>query len=93
MRVTKCLLSIPTSLEFDTSCFTGEYVTGERIGDEYFQRIHDLRNDSAQEMRRNGKVVKVDAPQATEVSDNGCESVHNDQSNEAEDAKKGCEAI
>ena len=32
---------------FDTSCFSGEYVTGEKIGDEYFERLHEKRNDGA----------------------------------------------
>ncbi|HRQ66463.1 MAG TPA: amidophosphoribosyltransferase [Xanthomonadaceae bacterium] len=35
---------------FDSSCFTGEYVTG--IEDGYFERIRQLRNDEAKHKRR-----------------------------------------
>jgi amidophosphoribosyltransferase len=35
---------------FDSSCFTGEYVTG--IEDGYFERIRQLRNDEAKHRRR-----------------------------------------
>ena len=35
---------------FDSSCFTGEYVTG--IEDGYFERIRQLRNDDAKHKRR-----------------------------------------
>jgi len=49
--------------EFDTSCFTGKYVTGQKIDDLYFQRLHKLRNNEAQETRR---------------KTTSCESVQND---------------
>lgn len=81
---------VPLNL-FDTSCFTGTYITGEVIGDAYFQRLHALRNDSAQEQRRSGG-APVDTPVIVGVS-HGCESMHNDNSVEEEDGKKGCEAI
>jgi amidophosphoribosyltransferase len=42
----------PHLKEFDTSCFSGIYVTGEKIGDDYFARLHDLRNDRAKQKRR-----------------------------------------
>jgi len=51
--------------KFDTSCFSGTYVTGERIDDPYFARLFDLRND--------------DAKQGREQSNDGCESVQNDR--------------
>lgn len=35
---------------FDTSCFTGEYVTGD-VSDDYLAHIELLRNDSAKEMQ------------------------------------------
>lgn len=81
---------------FDSSCFTGHYVTGERIGDEYFNRLHSLRNDSAQEKRRGGNGATI--PQAEPVvlkkgGDEGCESMHNDKRDAAKDLKKGCEGI
>ena len=36
-----------TFTSFDTSTFSGCYVTGQRMGDEYFQRLHEKRNDTA----------------------------------------------
>jgi amidophosphoribosyltransferase len=40
----------PNIKQFDTSCFSREYVTGD-IDDEYLARIEALRNDGAQEQR------------------------------------------
>jgi len=77
--------------KFDTSCFTGEYVTGQTVGDSYFQRLHELRNDDAQESRR-GNRKKADVPNVT-GEPQGCESVHNDQRKQNDSAQKGCEAI
>lgn len=37
--------------QFDTSCFSGIYVTGEKIDDDYFHRLHALRNDKAKRER------------------------------------------
>jgi amidophosphoribosyltransferase len=37
--------------QFDTSCFTHEYITGD-IDDAYLARIEALRNDNAQEQRK-----------------------------------------
>lgn len=37
---------------FDTSTFSGEYVTGQTMGDEYFQRLHEKRNDVAKTVTR-----------------------------------------
>ena len=66
--------------EFDTSCFSGKYVTGEKIGDAYFRELHELRNDSAQEERRagveNGGKRKRGLPLQ---SSDGCESMSNDK--------------
>jgi amidophosphoribosyltransferase len=45
--------------EFDTSCFSGEYVTGD-ITDDYLHEIEQRRNDAAKqrlEARRNGRVT------------------------------------
>jgi amidophosphoribosyltransferase len=36
---------------FDCSTFDGVYVTGEKMGDSYFQKLHSLRNDSAKATR------------------------------------------
>jgi amidophosphoribosyltransferase len=69
---------------FDTSCFSGEYVTGETIGDSYFTKLHALRNDKAKEKRkREGGSDDDDDESATkarpEQSNDGCESVSNDK--------------
>lgn len=40
--------------KFDTSCFSGIYVTGETIDDPYFAKLHEQRNDAAQESVRHG---------------------------------------
>jgi amidophosphoribosyltransferase len=37
--------------EFDTSCFSGEYVTGD-VTDEYLDEIERRRNDSAKKRRK-----------------------------------------
>lgn len=36
--------------QFDTSCFSGEYVTGD-VTDDYLQKIEAMRNDAAKEKR------------------------------------------
>jgi amidophosphoribosyltransferase len=36
--------------KFDTSCFTGEYVTGD-VSTDYLARIETIRNDSARDMQ------------------------------------------
>jgi amidophosphoribosyltransferase len=69
-------------VEFDTSCFSGKYVTGEKIGDEYFAKLHNLRNDGAQEKRKRGPPDNVNGdgspPKRPQQSNDGCESVSND---------------
>jgi amidophosphoribosyltransferase len=40
----------PSIKQFDTSCFSHEYITGD-IDDDYLARIEALRNDGAQEQR------------------------------------------
>lgn len=80
---------------FDTSCFSGSYVTGECIGDSYFQRLHMLRNDSAQELRRGTSAFgssNLSDDQTPKQSHDGCESVQNDK-REGQSDGKGCEAI
>lgn len=88
--VRECSVPEVPLTNFDTSCFTGTYVTGQTMGDSYFQRLHELRNDDAQESRRGGKVVKKEVPKGVAL---GCESVHNDSRNGNTDVQKGCEAI
>jgi amidophosphoribosyltransferase len=51
--------------EFDTSCFSGEYVTGD-VTDEYLHEIEQRRNDAAKQMReaRRKGLAAMDAPNA-----------------------------
>jgi hypothetical protein len=74
---------------FETSCFSGEYVTGERIGDAYFTKLFALRNEEAKQKRNNGENSKELRPQQ---SNSGCESVSNDTRRQTE-PENACEAI
>jgi amidophosphoribosyltransferase len=49
--------------EFDTSCFSGEYVTGD-VTDEYLDEVERRRNDSAKQLRESeGRApAAMDAP-------------------------------
>ena len=53
-----------TITEFDTSCFSGEYVTGD-VTDEYLSELEARRNDAAKKARgkkhrsRSAKVVSL----------------------------------
>ena len=54
--------------EFDTSCFSGEYVTGD-VTDEYLHEIEQRRNDKAKQQadaRRRGRAA-MDAPDADDT--------------------------
>lgn len=77
---------------FDTSCFSGTYVTGEKIGDEYFTKLHELRNDSAQEMRRGVPKDGADGA-APKQSHEGCEAVSNDKREVMAGSQRGCKAL
>ncbi len=44
--------------EFDTSCFSGEYVTGD-VTPEYLARLEAERSDSAKSARRGQRLLKV----------------------------------
>lgn len=79
---------------FDTSCFSGTYVTGEKIGDEYFNKLHQMRNDAAQEERR-GVSLKgslTGSMQGTPQSMDGCEPVSNDK-RKSVTGPGGCEPL
>jgi len=86
--------------KFDTSCFSAKYVTGETIGDEYFTRLHKLRNDAAQEERRGAPLkdsqsrssmtgTMHSAPQSMD----GCEPVSNDKRQNVTGAGSSCEPL
>jgi amidophosphoribosyltransferase len=80
---------IPLSA-FDTSCFSGRYVTGERIGDDYFARLYGLRNEEAKKLRSGS--AKSDDTVKAEQSNEGCESVNNDM-RLARDRQSSCESL
>ena len=72
--------------KFDSSCFSGCYVTGEKIGDDYFTKLHALRNDDAKEKRKRGP-ASMEGDEDDESSGkrpvqshNGCETLSNDKS-------------
>jgi amidophosphoribosyltransferase len=44
--------------EFDTSCFSGEYVTGD-VTPEYLERLEVERSDAARLARRGGRGGKL----------------------------------
>ncbi len=66
---------------FDSSCFSGDYVTGQVIGDSYFEKLHDLRNDKAKEKRKIGPGSNEEEGPAKRPaqSNDGCEPVANDK--------------
>jgi amidophosphoribosyltransferase len=77
---------------FDTSCFSGTYVTGEHIDDVYFQRISNLRNDAAKQTRKSGSMENGSPEKKPKQSNDGCESVSNDtRAKDLDDP--GCETI
>ncbi len=49
----------PEIKEFDASCFTGEYVTGD-ISDDYLNQISILRNDEAKSKRETNEEMILD---------------------------------
>jgi len=73
---------------FDCSCFSGEYVTGQKIGDEYFARLHAARNDAAKQKKKGCEGGRTQPPpvpdldmekvQLGEGSNGGCEGIVND---------------
>jgi amidophosphoribosyltransferase len=77
----------PQLTKFESSCFSGEYVTGERIGDEYFKKLYALRSDAAKEKKKRGSMSmsggdcsedESSPKKAPLQSDKGCETLQND---------------
>lgn len=66
-------------LEYESSCFSGKYVTGEDINDSYFSKLHDLRNDTAQENRRISGLESTGSAALPPGSHHGCENLSNDK--------------
>lgn len=80
--------------QFDTSCFSGTYVTGESIQDAYFDRLHNQRNDGAKEQRKRGIEANGETPSKKPLaSHDGCESVSNDKRTGNQDAVAGCDSL
>jgi len=63
--------------EYESSCFSGTYVTGETIKDPYFQKLFALRNDAAKLKRlESSGAVQAGLPPG---SNDGCENLSNDK--------------
>ncbi|KAL7540191.1 hypothetical protein ACHAWF_006619 [Thalassiosira exigua] len=60
---------------YESSCFSGTYVTGETINDPYFVKLHELRNDTAKlkKLERKGSLTLPPG------SHDGCENLSNDK--------------
>lgn len=67
------------STDYESSCFSGKYVTGEDINDSYFSKLHDLRNDTAQEQRRFATMDSTGSAALPPGSHHGCENLSNDK--------------
>jgi amidophosphoribosyltransferase len=78
--------------QFDTSCFSGQYVTGEQIGDDYFTRLHEARNDGAKEKRKQ-PLQGGPSAKKPQQSNNGCESVNNDKRETVGEEGGSCEPL
>ena len=78
---------------FDTSCFSGIYVTGEKIGDSYFKRLHALRNDTAKEEKKRSMNYGGPPGKKPQQSYNGCEGVSNDKRETLSNGDGGCEPL
>lgn len=74
------------SRKFETSCFSGKYVTGETITDDYFSKLHELRNDDAKR-KRTDSITSVASPRKS-----SCESISNDKTSK-KNGESGCESI
>jgi len=86
--------------KFDTSCFSGTYVTGEKIGDPYFTRLFDLRNEKTKQILNVGDGVNISGnsglltKQKPQQSNDGCESVQNEKrKGDNMSRSNSCEAI
>lgn len=91
--VTACSGPNTNLTNFDTSCFSGTYVTGQKIGDSYFQKLYDLRNDDAKQKKLSSNGMGDMGIAKPKQSNDGCESVQNDNRKEALNRSGSCEAI
>ena len=74
---------------YETSCFSGEYVTGEKIGDCYFQKLFASRNELAKEKAD----AKANGDEKPANGGSGCESVNNDKRNIPRGDARSCETL
>lgn len=82
--------------KFDTSCFSGTYVTGEKMNDPYFTRLFALRNEDAKQSRNTGDgggMMDLGTSTKPKQSNNGCESVQNNNGKGDMSRSNSCEAI
>ena len=66
-------------------------MTGERIGDQYFTKLYDLRNEEAKEVRNGNK--SGDSESKAKQSNDGCESVSNDTRGSTTLRQDSCESL
>jgi amidophosphoribosyltransferase len=83
--------------KYETSCFSGEYVTGEKIGDSYFEKLYASRNEAAK-LRRvsklNGVATASEVTAKRRISGgSGCESMSNDKRILARRDTGSCETL
>ncbi|CAB9526805.1 Amidophosphoribosyltransferase, chloroplastic (Fragment) [Seminavis robusta] len=95
----KCLLPPGHSLkDFDTSCFSGTYVTGQKIGDEYFEKLYNKRNDKAKQMRESRSSSVLSSASSLSLtrmamqSNDGAEAISNDKRS-GYSSDDGCESL
>ena len=82
--------------KFDSSCFSGCYVTGEKIGDDYFTKLHERRNDDAQEKKKRGPESNGDESPLKKPAQSyhGCETLSNDKTaSTSADRDAACEPL
>lgn len=53
--------------EFDTSCFSGEYVTGD-VTPDYLRELEECRNDAAKQVRNGAKQAAGDEPESNVIA-------------------------
>jgi hypothetical protein len=69
-------------------------VTGERIGDDYFNKLFDLRNEAAKQNKGNGVITIVNGKELRpQQSNGGCEPVVNDTRSNISLGDISCESL
>jgi len=81
--VSACLEEGKRPDKYESSCFSGSYVTGQTIGDEYFTSLAEGRNETSRQTSAGGM----------QSSHNGCEAMSNNQRLRAGSMGRGCESL